>query len=132
MSKLMAAASTVYEGLLKQAMTIGEQSVRIACKEFLKKKTVSGVEPTIRKAVPRQWTEEAFIRQRGICKRCGEAMEFTDAQGDHIMPLIKGGEHHKRNIQALHSKCNQSKGSNDMQRESKVTGKTVLQQLTQS
>jgi 5-methylcytosine-specific restriction endonuclease McrA len=120
----------IEEYLIQQAIGNGISRVKRACRNFLKRKTIVGVLPTIRKAVPRSWTMEAARRQKYVCARCKHKFEtLEDIVGDHIIPIIKGGEHVSSNIQALHRSCNASKGSNDLIKEAKLTGQTITQML---
>ena len=87
-----------------------------------------------RKPIPRAWVEQAFIKQHHHCSRCGAKMIFEDIDrglvvGDHRIALAQGGKHTKKNVVAAHKLCNEKKSSNDLVKESKLTGRTVLQQL---
>ena len=107
---------------------IGMGRVRETCKYFLMRKTVGGG-GTVRKRIPRPWVKDAFGKQNAICPRCRNEMKLSDAVGDHRIALAQGGKNDKRNIQALHSWCNSEKGANDLTKEAKLTGSTVLEQL---
>lgn len=60
--------------------------------------------------------EEIFKRDNWTCQICGEpvdpSLEYPDlmsASIDHIVPLSKGGNHTKRNVQLAHFICNSRK-----------------------
>jgi len=50
-----------------------------------------------------------FDRDRGICHICEEAVEITDAQMDHVIPLSRGGSHDPMNVKLAHGRCNARK-----------------------
>ena len=54
---------------------------------------------------------EVYIRDNGICGICKCHVPLHEVTIDHIIPLSKGGEHSKRNIQIAHRSCNSAKGS---------------------
>ena len=122
----------VFAVLESLAIKMGEAPVKYACRKFLHKKTVSGVKPTKRQSVPRSWLKAVWADQGGHCKRCGDIIGLDEAQADHRIPLIKGGEHRRfsHNIVVLCEKCNKSKGANDPILESKKTGRTILEQVS--
>jgi len=125
----------IFSVLESLAVKMGEASVRRACQQFLRKKTIAGVKPTKRQRIPRAWVVEAADRQMGICRRCRELLvdsnHFSrDVVGDHIVPIAKGGHHNRWNIAALHRSCNASKGANDLIKESKLGHGTVKEQLS--
>ena len=55
--------------------------------------------------------KEVFNRDDGICGICFKPIEYDEVTLDHIIPLVRGGEHSMRNIQLAHLKCNSSKGA---------------------
>lgn len=64
------------------------------------------------------FTDEIWVRDKGICQLCGEFIDFADRNNgprrfsfDHRHPLHAGGEHTYANIQSAHSKCNSDKGN---------------------
>jgi 5-methylcytosine-specific restriction endonuclease McrA len=118
--------NTILEYLNKQEIELGIKYVREGCRLYVMKKTFASGNYVKRKPIPRKWTDEAYVKQDGICTRCTEYMQRKDAVGDHKQPLALGGAHNRWNIQAMHAKCNASKGANDMVRESKLqqTGQT--------
>ncbi len=57
-------------------------------------------------------------RDEDICRICGERVDFTTqpphpsaATIDHILALVKGGEHSYENTQLAHLRCNTTKGA---------------------
>lgn len=65
---------------------------------------------TIKKAgnlTPDQWLGIKY--QSPICPMCGRFVECENLTLDHIIPLAKGGEHTKKNVQALCKSCNSRK-----------------------
>jgi 5-methylcytosine-specific restriction endonuclease McrA len=118
----------ILEYLNRRELESGIKLVREACRKYMLKKTYAGVEKIKRKPIPRKWVDEAYVKQDGNCPRCNLPMLRRDTVGDHKLPLALGGAHNRWNIQAMHSKCNASKGANDMVRESKLaqTGQTRI------
>lgn len=60
---------------------------------------------------------QLYIRDKGICRICGEPVAYDktpqDPMGatiDHIIPISKGGKHHMGNCQLAHRRCNSLKG----------------------
>ncbi len=51
-----------------------------------------------------------YIREKGICGICGLFVPLDEMTLDHIIPLIKGGEHSIKNVQIAHLICNSAKG----------------------
>lgn len=112
----------------QQAEELGMKEVREAAKKFLLRKSLAEG-ATKRKPIPKAWIEKAFVRQRGVCPRCEELMYFGHFVGDHRIALALGGRHTRSNIVAMHPECNASKGANDLAKESKLTGQTIMEQL---
>ncbi len=54
---------------------------------------------------------EIYLKDNGICGICKTRVPLHEVTLDHIIPLVKGGEHSKRNIQLAHRSCNSAKGS---------------------
>lgn len=54
---------------------------------------------------------EAYVRQNGICPKCGEHFEFDEMQGDHITPWSKCGKTISENCQMLCADCNRRKSN---------------------
>lgn len=119
----------VYQFLLDQEVIQGASKVRDACRRYFKRRTYAGVLPEARQRIPKQWIAKAFAKQGGKCKRCGEEKLLSEMTGDHIRPLAKGGRHTQSNLQALCASCNSSKNANDLNDESKTTGKTYVEML---
>lgn len=115
--------------LLEETETqIGAHELRDTLKKYLLRRTYAGEIPTARKWTPRSWTEEAYWKQKGICKRCKTPMEIGDATEDHWKSLNRGGAHKKSNIRAICAKCNSEKSDATEIQESKRTGQTILEQ----
>lgn len=49
-------------------------------------------------------------RHDGLCGICGEDVDPLDFHIDHVVPLIRGGEHSYANTQPAHPLCNRRKG----------------------
>lgn len=54
---------------------------------------------------------EAYVRQNGICPKCGEHFEFDEMQGDHITPWSKCGKTISENCQMLCADRNRRKSN---------------------
>jgi 5-methylcytosine-specific restriction endonuclease McrA len=54
---------------------------------------------------------KVYERDSGICGICKKPVNLEDMTIDHIIPLVKGGEHSYKNVQIAHLSCNSSKGS---------------------
>jgi hypothetical protein len=52
---------------------------------------------------------EAYERQDGVCPQCGEHFEFSEMDGDHIVPWSKGGKTVSDNCQMLCVRDNRSR-----------------------
>ena len=52
---------------------------------------------------------EAYERQKGICKKCGEYFEIEEMEADHIIPWHEGGKTISENCQILCKQCNRIK-----------------------
>lgn len=50
-----------------------------------------------------------FERDAGICGICGEMVDPARFHIDHIVPLVRGGEHSYANVQVAHPHCNHVK-----------------------
>lgn len=48
----------------------------------------------------------AYERQNGICPKCNKHHEFSEMEGDHIIPWWRGGTTTLDNLQMLCKKCN--------------------------
>ena len=58
---------------------------------------------------PAQWL--ALVSAFGCrCVMCGAAMDPSDVQKDHIIPIYQGGSDGIENVQPLCRPCNSSKG----------------------
>lgn len=56
-----------------------------------------------------------YKRENGICQLCGNAVIRNETTMDHKIPLSRGGEHSKENLQLAHRSCNSSKGTKTME-----------------
>lgn len=52
---------------------------------------------------------EIWSRDIGICGICGRPANSSNWHLDHIIPLSRGGQHTRDNVQVSHPKCNLSK-----------------------
>jgi hypothetical protein len=52
---------------------------------------------------------EAYERQGGNCKNCGNHFEYEEMEGDHIDPWHLGGKTNAANCQMLCKSCNRRK-----------------------
>lgn len=52
-----------------------------------------------------------FERDAGICGICGDAVDPTAWDLDHVTPIAGGGSHTYGNVQVSHPFCNRSKGA---------------------
>ena len=52
-----------------------------------------------------------YEEQKGICSLCGQHYEFTEMQGDHIVPWSRGGKTVYENLQMLCRLCNNTKSN---------------------
>lgn len=67
-----------------------------------------------------------YADQQGKCASCKEGIALSQMEGDHRIALAQGGSNHPSNYQLLCRECNRSKGANDLARESKRLGKTIV------
>jgi 5-methylcytosine-specific restriction endonuclease McrA len=49
--------------------------------------------------------------QQKICAHCREPLSWDDFTADHILAFAKGGKTATKNAQAMHRRCNSSKGA---------------------
>ena len=54
---------------------------------------------------------EAYVRQQGLCVKCGKHFEYNEMQGDHITPWSRGGKTISENCQMLCADCNRKKSN---------------------
>lgn len=50
-------------------------------------------------------------RDEGICGCCGQPADPDNWHLDHVIPIVRGGEHSYANVQVTHPLCNWSKGA---------------------
>jgi 5-methylcytosine-specific restriction endonuclease McrA len=125
------ARKRILDYLIKEAQSVGVVVVRDAANQFLRLGLKATVTANIRRAIPRSWTIKAFTIQNGKCKRCGKDMTLADATSDHVIAVTQGGEHHQRNIVAMHRACNSSKNDNDLVTEAKQSGHLMNQMFNE-
>jgi 5-methylcytosine-specific restriction endonuclease McrA len=119
----------IAEYLISLAKEIGSEPVRLACRQVLKQRNL-GSDPTPRKPVKKEWTKKAWKKASGTCPRCNLYIKESEATADHLVALHDGGEHSEKNLRLLCKRCNSSKGSNSLIKESKRLGKTILEQIS--
>lgn len=54
---------------------------------------------------------EIYERDKGLCGICHRHVASKKMSLDHIVPLSRGGEHSRRNVQLAHLRCNESRGA---------------------
>ena len=47
-----------------------------------------------------------YEEQKGICPKCGKEFDYSEMEGDHIIPWSKGGKTSYDNLQMLCKRCN--------------------------
>ena len=119
----------LWEILENYATERGAASTRETCRRWMLKKTLAGILPEKRKAIPPRWIGKAYLRQKGKCARCGNDLKLTEAVGDHRKPIALGGSHAGLNIDACHAKCNSAKGARSLSEDAKRTGTNVREYL---
>jgi|ERR1041385_5009966 5-methylcytosine-specific restriction endonuclease McrA len=110
--------------------------VKATCRYFLNRRGHTAEEPAKRKPVPKEWRVKQYALQSGRCAVCREPFMLMALQVDHIHPIADGGKDEPRNWQLVcgprGNGCNQRKSANDPVKESKRTGKTILEQVEDS
>jgi len=53
----------------------------------------------------------AYEKQNGFCVKCMKHFDFSQMQGDHIVPWSKGGKTNDENCQMLCQRCNGQKSA---------------------
>lgn len=118
----------IIEQLNNWVTDFGRKTVEHACKEFLRAPKRKSSASTTRKSVPKSWILILINRQDNECPRCKIQFEEGDKiVFDHIIPLVRGGEHSIDNGAALHEKCNLYKGANSLEEEAKASNRTVAE-----
>lgn len=83
--------------------------------ETLRRELVSALPELERKDEERSFSEDQrqaiFLRDKGICQKCGEQCKDTAFHADHIVSWSKGGRTRVANGQVLCPACNTSKGA---------------------
>lgn len=70
-----------------------------------------------------------YRRQDGKCWRCKIPFPISELTDDHLESINKGGGNQWSNRRLLCGKCNSEKRDNDLVRESKLTGDTILDMI---
>ena len=65
---------------------------------------------SVRPFGPRE-KREAYERQDGECRMCGEKFDISEMEADHIKPWSQGGKTISENCQMLCKACNRTKGA---------------------
>ncbi len=47
-----------------------------------------------------------WVASRGICWRCKDPVKLSQASNDHVIPRVRGGTDHPRNLRLAHRRCN--------------------------
>lgn len=63
-----------------------------------------------------------FRRDKGRCHLCGKKVDPKDWHLDHLLALIKGGEHSYRNVAVAHPSCNMRKGAGRLPSQTRMFG----------
>lgn len=81
---------------------------------------------------PWRITLQAAVRQNWICPICGRPLptDRHSIHGDHIDAVRRSGLNSVSNCQAVHAKCNLKKSDKTTIEVSKLSGRTILDQLT--
>src|SRR5438105_3895893 len=58
----------------------------------------------------RYFRQRLLERDGGVCALCGQTVEMTDLDLDHIVPRAEGGPAHWDNLRATHRRCNRRRG----------------------
>lgn len=66
--------------------------------------------------------EEIWERDRGICGICGLPANEDYWHLDHVIPLSRGGNHTRKNVQVSHPNCNLSKKAKLPEEMAQTTG----------
>lgn len=69
-----------------------------------------------RREFPRKVKAAAIARAAGRCERCNAALKKGEAEVDHILPDVLGGEPVLANAQVLCSACHAGKTAGDVRR----------------
>jgi len=114
------------------AIAKGEFIVRKWCKDFLKKKTTSGVLVAKREEFKKEDISARYFMQDGKCNECGDEISIKRGvpggfEPDHIMPVAKGGLTKASNLQLLCTGCNREKNAEHPSDTAKRTGTTLTQ-----
>lgn len=54
--------------------------------------------------------ESVWLRDKGRCWICGNAVRQTDASRDHVKPKSRGGYNKAKNYRLAHRGCNSARG----------------------
>lgn len=67
-----------------------------------------------------------YERDRGLCHICSRGVPTSQASIDHVIPIVKGGEHTWGNVKLAHRICNQRKGDKLLEENHSGGGKTKV------
>jgi hypothetical protein len=116
---------TVEKLLSEIRTTVGDIQFWRAIAQMKKEK----VNPMREKKVLFPWRTivQAYNRQNGVCPLCRQDMVLKRGQieGDHINPNLEDALNAPTNCQAVHAKCNRSKGGMSVADQAKHYGRTM-------
>jgi 5-methylcytosine-specific restriction endonuclease McrA len=105
--------------LIEMANDNGYITVRQGCKDFLRMKGIDPTRREIRRPLSSKQKGELYLKQNGLCRRCGAEMTLKEATDDHINPIAQGGLNDLKNRRLICDPCNRQKGAADQTAESK-------------
>lgn len=59
--------------------------------------------------------EDIIMRDASTCYLCGEHLERAAVTLDHVIPLVRGGEHSEANLKVCCLPCNLRKGARTLE-----------------
>lgn len=107
---------------------------KVKCRTCGEERNVRGPGDPIVKAVeapPRascSFKEYLHDRQGGRCGICGYPLEMKDANLDHLIPVILGGESHRLNLRLTHHWCNTKRGADPLPMELELVLRLAMAQ----
>lgn len=58
--------------------------------------------------------KESFKKQAGLCALCGALLgNLEETNLDHKIPVSKGGDNTRKNLQLTHRRCNENRGNRE-------------------